>query len=309
MIELITTLERELCDRTVPDTVEGLSERLEPLSIGLTQTIPVLFADTRMFRIRRMDRKPDSIDQVGAPPHGKSPIGRLNDEGQSVLYLADTPVTAFAEARGPVAGEFCLSEWRVTAQKLGMANGGFSPTMLSERCPIKIGDASLPVQRLREEDERILGLYREIFTLDVGTVPALYRWSIACGMANGFSHRCGRTSVETTPDGNTQFNGRHPFAGVAYPSMRTGRAFWNYALNDCGQSQIKLDHVQWVRRAPDGKYASLDYANAWDEGGRIIWQNRPARFDLRPGEQCRLTKTGPTEWLYETGDGSVPRFS
>jgi hypothetical protein len=310
MIELITTLERELRARTVPDNVDALSERLQPLTLGLRQEAPVLLADTRLFRIRRMNRKPDSMREVGAPPPEKSSIGRLNDDGQSILYCADTPETAFAEARGPVAGEFCLSEWRVTAQRLGMVNGGISPTMLAARCPIKIGgDPSFPTTKLPEEEELILAFHREIYTLDVGAVPALYRWSIACGLANGFSHRCGRTSVETTADGNTKFNGRYPFAGIAYPSMRTGQAFWNFAFNDCGQSQIRLEHVQWIRRSGDGSWTSRDYANAWDSDGRILWKNRPANFELKPGEQFKLIKVAPDVWRYETEDGSVPWFS
>jgi len=306
-IEMLTTLERELHSRIVPTSIEGLSERLNPLSIGLTQRIPVAFFDTRMFRIRRMDHKPASIDEVGAPPLERSPIGRLNDEGQSVLYLADSPDTAFAESRA-IAGEFCLSEWRVDVQKLGMANGGISPTMLAERFLTDIyeGDQPIPIPNAR--DEQILSLFREIYTLDVREDRSLYWWSIACGLVNGFSHHCDRSAVETV-EGMPQWNGRYPFAAIAYPSMRMDRASLNYAFNNLGRSYLRLDHMQWVRRAEDGSYTSLDFANNWDSEKRISWQNRPARFQLKPGERSRLTKIAEDAWSYETADGSIPWFS
>lgn len=305
--ETLRNLERELRGQIAPLSIDGLRERLNLLSIGLTQRIPVAFFDTRMFRTRRMEHKPGSTNEVGAPPPTRSRIGRLNDEGRSVLYLADSPDTAFAEARA-VAGEFCLSEWRVNVQKLAMANGGISPTMLVERFPNDIYEGDQPIPVPNASDEHILSFFREIYTLDVGGDRSLYRWSIACGLVNGFSHQCDRNAAETV-GGMTQWNGRYPFAAIAYPSMRTNRASLNYAFNDLGRSHVRLDHVQWVCRAEDGSYASLDFASSWDSEGRISWQNRPARFQLKPGERSRLTKIAENTWNYETADGSIPWFS
>jgi hypothetical protein len=134
-----------------------------------------------------MDHQPEFVDEVGAPPSDKSPIGRLNDAGQSVLYLADSPDTAFAESRSS-AGEFCLSEWRVNVPKLAMANGGISPAMLAQRFPNEIYQGEQPLPLPTAADEMVLSLFREIYTLDVDNDRQLYRWSIACGLANGFSH-------------------------------------------------------------------------------------------------------------------------
>jgi hypothetical protein len=305
-VEAMRSLEQELRGRIVPTSIEGLSERLEPLSIGLSQRIPVAVLDTRMFRVRRMDHKPALIDEVGAPPPKGSPVGRLNGEGQSVLYLADSPDTAFAESRA-TAGEFCLSEWRVNVQKLAMANGGIPQTMLAERFPNDIDEGKHLVTLPNANDERVLNLFREIYTLEVGEDRSLYRWSIACGLVNGFSHQCDRDAAKTA-DGLTHWNGRYPFTAIAYPSMRTDRTSLNYAFNDVGRSHLRLDHVQWVRRAEDGSYASLDYANSWDNENRISWQNRPATFQLKPGERSKVVKIAETTWRYETGDGSTPWF-
>jgi len=253
-----------------------------------------------------MDHKPVLIDEVGAPPSKVSPIGRLNDEGQSVLYVADSPDTAFAECRA-TAGEFCLSEWRVNVQKLAMANGGIPPTMLIERFPNDIDEGKSRLPLSNADEEQILKLFREIYTLDVGEDRSLYRWSIACGLVNGFSHQCDREALEIA-DGMTHWNGRYPFAAIAYPSIRTDRTSLNYAFNDFGQSHIRLDHVQWVRRAEDSSSASLDYANSWDSENRISWQNRPAMFQLEPAERSKVTKIAKTTWRYETADGSTPWF-
>lgn len=139
-----------------------------------------------MFRVRKMQTKPDYVSEVGAPPAGVTPIGRLNAIGRSILYLADSPDTAFAESRA-TAGEFCLSEWSVTAEKLAAANGGLSIDTLVEQFPKDIyGGGGVPPMP-STDDEKVLDLFREIYTLDVGVDGSLYAWSIACGLVNGFS--------------------------------------------------------------------------------------------------------------------------
>ncbi len=40
-----------------------------------------------------------TLDDMGAPPPGKAGSGRINPEGISYLYLADSPATAIAEVR------------------------------------------------------------------------------------------------------------------------------------------------------------------------------------------------------------------
>ena len=304
----LTSLREELCGRILPDSVGSLSERLRPLSVGLTHHCPLLGVGSRMFRIRKINNKPTSISEVGAPPAEKSPIGRLNDQGQSVLYLADSPDTAFAES-GASAGEFCLSEWRVTAEKLVMANGGISPKILAERFLKEDPEISTAEFTPRLDSEQILNLFREIFTLDVQENVLLYRWSIACGMACGFSYKCDRSEAAETTEGTTQWKGACPFGGIAYPSVRTNRTSLNFSLNDHGRANVRLHNVQWVRRLEDGSYTSLDFADAWDDQNMIRWQNRPAKFQLKRGETAMITKIAGTIWRYETADGSIPWFA
>ena len=117
-----------------PLAIELMVRKLEPLSIGLRQKIPVLSAGARLFRIRKMETMPDAITEVGAPPPGVAPIGRLNEAGQSILYLADSPDTAFSEARA-TAGQYCLSEWRVQQPKVALANGGIHIDLLRAHFP------------------------------------------------------------------------------------------------------------------------------------------------------------------------------
>ena len=87
----ISTLRKELDMRRVPENVETIFSRLKPLSIGPTQQILILFTGTRMFRIRKMGNKPNNISEIDAPPAGIASIQRLNETGQSILYLADSP--------------------------------------------------------------------------------------------------------------------------------------------------------------------------------------------------------------------------
>jgi len=84
-VELLKAVKYDFDRHIVPASTEDLSQRLEPLSIGLSHQCPVLGVDARMFRIRPMAKKPTLISDVGEPPPEKSPIGRLNEKGQSVL--------------------------------------------------------------------------------------------------------------------------------------------------------------------------------------------------------------------------------
>jgi hypothetical protein len=307
-IQLLENLRRDLGQRNTP-SIEELSERLGSLAIGIPQRIPINFFDVRMFRIRSMDHKPERTIEAGAPPPSVAPpIGRLNDEGQRILYLADSPNTAFAESRTD-AGEFCLSEWRVNVPKLAMANGGISPAMLASRFSQEIYQGDEPAAVATADEEIILGFFRELYTMDVGNTPLRYRWSIACSMANGFSHKCDRNSAVETAKGMTEWTGRHPFSAIAYPSVRNNRESLNFALNDSGMKHVRLDNVQWVRRSADGAFTGLDFANTWDSESRLLWQKRPAQFVLKAGEGARLIKIAEALWSYETLDGQTPWFS
>jgi hypothetical protein len=201
-------------------------------------------------------------------------------------------------------GAFCLSEWRVTAEKLGTANGGFTAAMLAECRDIYQGKDPLPAPT--EQDERVLSLFRRIYTLDVGEDTRLYQWSIACGLANGFCHTCDRQASRTEGD-FTHWTGRYPFSGVTYPSVRTDRLGVNYAFNDFGRTHVRLQSVQWVRRAGNGSYASLDFADSWTEKG-ISWQGRPAKIQQQSGKSAKLTKVAADTWHCDMTDGSVPEF-
>jgi len=304
--ELLGSLKKELREGATPQSVEGLRERLDPLSIGLIHQCPTLGAGARMFRIRAMAEKPKSLDNVGQPPPELSSIGRLNEKGESVLYLGDSPETAFAE-RGKLGGVFILSEWRVTAEKLALANGAIPPAILAQRFPKQEFEKD-PNFLPKPEAEKIQDFFRDIYTLDAGNNSLLYRWSIACASVNGFAHKCDRVEGGQTPDGLTRWQGRCPFGGIVYPSVRTNQKSLNFALNDHGRSYVKLDHVQWVRRDENGSYISLDFANDWDGKKIIHWQNRPANFQLKAGEKAKVTKIAETVWRYDTEDGSIPWF-
>lgn len=162
MDELISAIRSELHSRLVPQSVEILGERLGHVTVGIGQRVPIAFRGTRMFRVVRWDQKPSHVDQVGAPRTGSSRINRLSDQGQRVLYLADSPDTAFAESR-TVEGTFCMSEWRVQVDKLALANGGIAAEEMAGLKDIYEGEGSSPVPTF--EDEKVLSLLREIYTL------------------------------------------------------------------------------------------------------------------------------------------------
>jgi hypothetical protein len=252
-----------------------------------------------------MNEKPHYKSDLGAPPPGVAGIGRLNEQGHSVLYLADSPATAFLEAKlGP--GTYALSEWRIAQEKVALANGGMSQRFLAKLFPNDLdGDRKITEG---SEDLEVAALFRKIFTLAADADPLLYRWSIACGRVNGFAHLCERTGHRTI-DGNTQLSGRYPFSGIAYASTRSDRDAVNFAFNNLGQTYLRLHHVQWVARANDDSFSSLDFASQADESGRITWLGRPARYVLAPGAAAQLRKVERNVWTYEQLDGTLPEFA
>ena len=232
-------------------------------------------------------------------------MGRLNDIGQSVLYVADSPDTAFAEKRAN-PGEYCLSEWRTHPERVALANGGMPLSLLRSRFPNNFDPQTGALGGI--EDDQVLELFRKIFAMDVRGDHERYRWSIACGLACGFAYLCERTSAREL-DGNTEWGGRYPFAGIAYVSVRTDKDAINFAFNDLGQTLLRLENVQWVALHPDGSFSGLDFASYWEADGEIAWEHRPARFQIQPGGAARVVKIAETVWKYETVDGSIPNFA
>ncbi len=303
--QLIQELHAEVAAGMVPESMDCLVKRLAPLADELRHKIPVIATGARLFRIRKMNTMPHVVDEVGAPPPGVAPIGRLNDVGQVVLYLADSPDTAFSEARA-TTGEYCLSEWRVQQPKVALANGGIPADLLRTRFPNNFDSPGMAIGG--KENKQILSLFRALYTLPVAQdATDLYRWSIGCGFANGFSHLCERAAVETVGE-TTILSGQYPFSGIAYPSVRKNKQSINYAFNDLGITYLRLDHVQWVERYGDGSVKGIDFAASWDADGRISWQGRPAHYQLQPGESSRVVKIAETLWSYESLDGGIPFF-
>ena len=304
--DLIDALLRELVTGSVPTSTVAIAERLNPLSVGIRHKTPILARGARLFRVTNWCGKPSRIKDVGAPPRDKAPMGRLNDVGQSVLYVADSPDTAFAEACA-TPGTFSLTEWRTQPARMALANGGVQLALLKSRFS---NDFDPPAGSTNggPNDDQVLNLFHQIFTLQVDSDHTRYRWSVACGLACGFAHQCERTATKEV-DGNTEWTGRYPFAGIAYASTRIDKEAINFAFNNFGQRLLHLENVQWVERHGDGSFSGLDFASSWDTDESIAWQGRPARLQIQPGGSARLVKVAETVWKYEALDGAIPCFA
>ena len=290
--------------KEITPAIDELVELISPITIGLTQPMPIIYEGGRLFRVRMLADKPSNRSLVGAPPVGVATRGRINEEGTSVLYLSDTPATALKEA-GVSKGECCLSEWRVDCKRLGLVNGGLTSELLKNRFPNHISPADAP--KPTEQDELVMALFRDVFTLDVGDDNERYAWSVAAGRAGGFSHKSGlKEKIEQ--DSFTKIIGDTPFSALVYPSVRADRLSLNYVLNHQGMGHVSLQNVQWISVQGDGRIRSLDISTSWIEDGTLKWKGRPAKFVLKPGEAAKLTKTGPNQWDYETADGSLPWY-
>jgi hypothetical protein len=297
-------LRREAAEDAPISSINHLVARLEAFSIGLRSQAPTLDEGARLFRVRHMVSKPATVTEVTAPPLGFARIGRLNEAGQSILYTSDTPTTAFAEIRA-TTGLYLLSEWRINfGRKVAFANGGIHLGVLTALFSGKAADGGFGQ---RTDNEDVLSLYREIFSLVPAENLALYNWSLACGRVNGFSNVCGRTNVEEIA-GNTHFHGQYPFAGIAYASVRSDREAVNFAFNDLGMTFVSLNNAQWVQLQSDGSLTLMDLALPSPDG-ILHWQGRPTILQIEPGQRVRLLKVSENSWLVESLDGDLPLFT
>jgi hypothetical protein len=155
-------------------------------------------------------------------------------------------------------------------------------------------------------NEAIIALLRDVFTLDVDGAPDRYAWSIAAARRGGFNHVSDLISKTDNGDGTHSILGKTPFSGIMYPSVRTNQLQVNVALNDQGEKHVSLHQVQWVRLHEDGRMQSLDIAKGFSRDGSIRWEGRPARFQLRQGEQAILTHFEQDRWDFRPSDGSLP---
>ena len=302
--ETIDRIRSQMQEAAIP-SIDDLAQLITPITIGLTQPMPVIEQGGRLFRVRNVAEKPTNISLAGAPPLGVAARGRINEEGTSVLYLSDTPATALREA-GIKSGVCCLSEWRVECERLGLVNGGLTQQLLKDHFPKHIGPADAPTPG--DQDEEVMALFREVFTLDAKGNADRYAWSIAAGRAGGFNHKSG-LKKKVKKGEFTQIIGETPFSALVYPSVRTDKLSLNYVLNHQGIEHVSLQNVQWILANGDGRLQSLDIATSWADDGTLEWKGRPAQFVLKPGEAAKLTKTGENEWDYESVDGSLPWYT
>lgn len=301
---LLDALTAEVRAADASRSVAELERSLNRLVIGTQWSLPTIGAGARLFRVRKMARKPTTVAEVGAPPEGVASAGRVNEPSCSVLYLADTPATAISEVRSG-EGTYCLTEWRVIGKGMMLANGGIVEGDLEavfghgDQARADVGGVV---------DDEVRQLFSSIFRLTPGDDPSLYRWSIAAARAVGFSHLCERTA-RSDEGGHTSLEGRHPFGGVAYVSVRSDRRRVNFAFNDVGQKHVELVNVQWVEHHGDGETSGIDFASSWGADGAIQWLGRPANLVIAPGGGAKLTKVDASVWKFETIDGEVPGFS
>jgi hypothetical protein len=289
----------------IPGSIDDAFREIKPLTINVQHRVPTLPQYWRMFRARKMSEKPLGMSDVGAPePHKVLKMGRLNDRGQSVLYLGDSPHTALCEINA-TEDEFCLSVWEVVARKLACANGGLHPDFLDGVLPHDYSEQLHLVRSVSEREDALLAFIRKVFMATLG--GDAYRWSIACGTASGFSCHFDR-KTEREIGGNMHWEGAFPFGAIAYPSIRTDKVAVNYAMNAYGIRCIIPRQMQWIRLDADGMITGLDFADSWGPSGNIHWKDRPANILDATTDPAGEINTGDNPWKRDAEDEYIPEF-
>lgn len=121
----------------------SLSPRLEKFISRYIETIKNGYEKTKdsdkiyyRARINGVDGRSFSVNDMGAPPEGKSSAGRINPEGISYLYVADSVDTAIAEVRPWKGATITIAEGKlkqkanvisIAASRKGSLTDGIPP--------------------------------------------------------------------------------------------------------------------------------------------------------------------------------------
>ncbi|WP_300299063.1 recombinase family protein [Ferrovibrio sp.] len=107
------------------EDIDTLKERLHPIFGGYGMSVAFIDpAQTRLFRAIKWDRLPTIVDEVSCPPLKLAKMGRLNRDGEQVLYCSRGIEPPLYELHAEAGQTYAVSEWVLT-EPLWMLNLGY----------------------------------------------------------------------------------------------------------------------------------------------------------------------------------------
>lgn len=241
-----------------------------------------------IYRVRKVDRKPLFLDDLGYPPLEYSKVGRLNAVGESIFYgsIGDSQESgSFGNCLfecGAKLGDWFVTGWWKTTEPLIFNHFGFTDEVMA-RLDATRQFSSYTVRDANDVLGGILSSWQaKIFTRYVAPESEhLYRLSIALA-------HFGLQDIEPAPG----FPAR--FSGIIYPSVALNLIGYNVAIRpevaDSCLTLVEARYIQvtgiWeakevVKAGAVGNAMMHDSAHGCDESGRLGWQTSLGSFGMR----------------------------
>jgi hypothetical protein len=286
-------------------TIDEIREQLSPLFKGMKVESPVFDSGVALYRARRIG--PTFNKNTGIkykdliyPPKTASKLGRLNRDGEQVLYCSVNKESVFFEVGDLQPGdEIILTFWQTTERmvvnNIGHTQHVFKRLGAKRDCPQwrspegQLGNkavVSLPALSQQQVDvllshDKNSELRRALSEYFMCSVPATEMFRYKMTAAIGELHL------------GTIVN-QGPFAGVLYPSARAWANGDNVALlpwfADRHLIFKKASHVRIDNREETiFSITTLDVAHGFGKDGNLVWLGGLPIWTVKPGQAAKFT--------------------
>jgi hypothetical protein len=268
-------------------TIDEIMALLTPIFRGYAVQAPHFEPGITLFRLRICD-KPTHIDALLSPPAHLAPLGRVNREGNPVLYCCTSREAPFFESRPTQGQTVAIARWVTTTPLLvnhvGYAVRAFNSLLSSRQ------QAGWGPQAANHLNEAVSEFLAESF---IRVVPrgSEYEYKLSVAIADKL------------------FADEH-FDGLLYPAIAMRANADNFALKlRYANKHIQFQRAEYARieRVRDFAFdiTWLDTATALQADGTICWKGRLDRWVIKePYGQLNFTAE-KGEWIARDKSGEL----
>jgi hypothetical protein len=292
--------------------IDEIKRQLEPLIKGMKIESPIFNSGAYLYRARKFTanfNKEMGVKYADLiyPPKHLSKLGRVNRQGQSVLYCSVSKEPVFFELQDLKPGDDLVLTFLQTTARMFVNNIGYTQYVFNKLGAKRNCPQWRPVGARLDDSKAIITLPgispQELqATLSHDENAALRRALSECFMCSvepSKSHWYKlTTAIGELHLGKIMNEGRQ-FAGIIYPSSRMWANGDNLALLPWFVDQhIKFKKAVHIRidNQEGAKFSisAVDSSNAFGKDGKLLWLGRIPNWTLEPGRAARIKFTpGP----------------
>ena len=272
--------------------IEFLKSRLKLLLRGFMFETPILEVGQILYRGVPYSEKPSYSSQVSYPPaHKVKTFQRVNRPNQSMFYCSISHAAPFFELGLKAGDHVAISKWSMR-KRVMVSNVGYAASVYagltsarqeepwwSESPHTRTPSNALVSEFFSQEFSRLVPPGEEhAYKLSIAIAEKLYADKLHTHLPNGeLAHE------------------QPQLPGILYPTIAMRANSDNLVLTpEFVDQSLKLESIEWIRvdsKEPDFKYqvTHLDFANTFDDEGKIEWKGRRGHWVLSPGQQIKIS--------------------